>query len=164
MRDSRPWLYRFLLSRELSANDIDDIAQDCMERLMRYHRCKEDELFLLLRRIAINRLADFRRSKLARMEYTRAQHEVVNDNRSIADPLGQAMTEQMLNLFHQALSTLPRCSREVYLLNRVDGMSYSQIARHRGVTSKTIEKQMSRALQDLRKKLNTDFVQFFDYS
>ncbi|MEE9889471.1 MAG: sigma factor-like helix-turn-helix DNA-binding protein [Stenotrophomonas geniculata] len=104
VRDSRPWLYRFLFSREVSANDIDDIAQHCMERLTRYHR------------------------------------------------------------FHQALSTLPRCSREVYLLNRVDGISYSQIARHRSVTSKTIEKQMSRASQDLRKKLNTNFVQFCDYS
>jgi len=60
------------------------------------------------------------------------------------------MAGQMLKLLYQALSTLPDCPREVYLLNRVAGMSYTQIARHRGVTSKTVEKQISRALQDLK--------------
>lgn len=60
----------------------------------------------------------------------------------------------MLNSFCQALSTLPQCPREVYLLNRVAGMSYSQIAQHRGVTPKTVEKQISRALQGLRKEFD----------
>lgn len=60
----------------------------------------------------------------------------------------------MLNSFYQTLSTLPQCPREVYLLNRVTGMSYSQIAQHRGVTPKTVEKQTSRALQGLRKEFD----------
>ncbi|MEE9889494.1 MAG: RNA polymerase sigma factor [Stenotrophomonas geniculata] len=155
VREARPWLNAFLFSRGVNAVDIDDIAQDCMERLVRYRGCEADELFLLLNRIARNRMVDIRRSPRAQMECNRMQlNENIEDDRSIADPLRQAIARQELRILIKSLLTLSMRSREVYLLNRVVGMSYVQIARHRGVTPKTVEKQMSRALRDLRKALD----------
>lgn len=152
VRDAHPLLHIFFSSHGASASDTEDLAQDCLERLMRYRRCRAEELSRLLHRIARNRLADFRRSPRAQIERQLASADAtLEDYSPCADPVRQASVRQMFNSFCQALSTLPDRPREVYLLNRVVGMSYSQIARHRGVTTNTVEKQISRALQDLRK-------------
>jgi RNA polymerase sigma-70 factor (ECF subfamily) len=47
------------------------------------------------------------------------------------------------------LALPPRC-RAVYLMNRMDGLSYSEIARRCGISAKAVEKHMSRALRELR--------------
>lgn len=151
VRDAQPLLHTFFSSNGADATDTEDLVQDCLERLMRYHRCGTDELYLLLHRISRNRLADFHKSMRAHIERQIAPVDATLEDRSPhADPIRQASATQMLKLFFRAMSALPDCPREVYLLNRVVGMSYSQIARHRRVTPKTVEKQMSRALQELR--------------
>lgn len=155
LRDASPFLHAFFSSNGVSAADTEDLAQDCLERVIRYRRCRTDELYLLLHRIARNRLADFRKSPRARMERQLASADVnLEDYSPCTDPVRQTQARQMLKSLYQALSTLPKCSREVYLLNRVTGMSYSQIARHRRVAPKTVEKQMSRALQELQMALD----------
>ncbi|SBV36436.1 Sigma-70 factor, ECF subfamily [uncultured Stenotrophomonas sp.] len=150
-------LCAFLRARGTSPEDAEDIAQDCMERLMRYRGHAEDELRLLLYRIARNRLADLGRSAHAGPHLPLAEHDVPADTASSTPgPLRQAESRQMLNTLRQALLKLPERCREAYLLNRISGMSYSQIARHRGITAKTVEKQIARALQGLRRELGSD--------
>jgi len=150
-------LCAFLRARGTSPEDAEDIAQDCMERLMRYRGHAEDELRLLLYRIARNRLADLGRSAHAGPHLPLAEHDVPSDtSSSTPGPLRQAESRQMLNTLRQALLKLPERCREAYLLNRISGMSYSQIARHRGITAKTVEKQIARALQGLRRELGSD--------
>lgn len=149
-----PFLREFFTSKGVNSADTEDLAQDCLERLVRYRRYRTEELRSLLRRIARNRLADFRRSTRPRLECHLAPADVIfEDCIKFADPYQQASTMQLLNSFFRALSALPKCSREVYVLNRFAGMSYSQIARHRDVTPKTVEKHISRALRGLREKL-----------
>ena len=150
-------LYAFLRARCNSAEDAEDIAQDCMERLMRYRSHAEDELRLLLYRIARNRLADRGRSPHAAPHLPLAEQDLPSEAPfSTPGPLRQAESGQMLNTLRQALLKLPERCREAYLLNRINGMSYSQIARHRGITAKTVEKHVARALQGLRRELGAD--------
>ena len=53
----------------------------------------------------------------------------------------------------KTISDLPERCRIVYLMNRKDDMKYSQIAESLNVSVKAVEKQMSKALAILRKKL-----------
>jgi RNA polymerase sigma-70 factor (family 1) len=53
------------------------------------------------------------------------------------------------------ISCLPNKCRAVFLMNRIDGMTYKEIAQNAGVTVKAVEKQMSKALAILRKELGT---------
>ena len=104
--------------------------------------------------IARNRLADRGRSPQARPNLSRAERDGSDEPSSTsADPLRQAESGQMLALLRQALFKLPERAREVYLLNRITGMSYTQIAQHCGITAKTVEKHIARALQGLRQEL-----------
>jgi RNA polymerase sigma-70 factor (family 1) len=53
----------------------------------------------------------------------------------------------------KAIALLPEKSRVVFLMNRLDGMTYGEIAENLGVSIKAVEKQMSRALKMLREEL-----------
>lgn len=50
-----------------------------------------------------------------------------------------------------AISTLPDNQREVFLMNRMDGYKYREIAELIGISQKAVEKRMSLALATLRK-------------
>ena len=52
-----------------------------------------------------------------------------------------------------ALDSLPEKCREVFELNRFEGLKYSEIAERLEISVKTVENQMSKALKILREKL-----------
>ncbi|WP_158974187.1 RNA polymerase sigma factor [Cellulophaga sp. L1A9] len=53
-----------------------------------------------------------------------------------------------------ALSDLPENQRSTFLLNRIDGKRYKEIAEMEGVSLKAIEKRMHLALKSLREKID----------
>ena len=48
------------------------------------------------------------------------------------------------------LAELPDGAREVFLLNRIDGLKYREIAELLGISQKAVEKRMHRALVSMR--------------
>jgi RNA polymerase sigma-70 factor (ECF subfamily) len=52
-----------------------------------------------------------------------------------------------------AIAELPPRCREVFELSRVRGLKYSEIAEALGISIKTVETQMGRALKGLRERL-----------
>lgn len=57
----------------------------------------------------------------------------------------------------RSLTALEEPIREVFILSRYHGLKYSQIAQMMGISVKTVEARLSRALQDLQKLLK-DFL------
>lgn len=53
-----------------------------------------------------------------------------------------------------ALNSLPENQRVTFLLNRIDGKKYKEIAEMQGVSVKAIEKRMHLALKTLREKID----------
>lgn len=56
----------------------------------------------------------------------------------------------------QAIDTLPQRAQQTYVLHRQDGLTYREIAEVMDVTVKTVESQMSRALDILRSRLRSN--------
>jgi RNA polymerase sigma-70 factor (family 1) len=54
----------------------------------------------------------------------------------------------------KALSDLDEKKRTVFLMNRIDELTYNEIAENLGLTVKAIEKRMEKALAFLRKKVD----------
>lgn len=54
----------------------------------------------------------------------------------------------------KALQDLPENQRTTFLLNRIDGKKYSEIAELEGVSVKAIEKRMHLALKSLREEID----------
>jgi len=64
--------------------------------------------------------------------------------------LEQIELEESVN---QAINLLPPKCKAVFLLNRYEDMKYREVANHLGVSIKTVENQMGKALKRLRSHL-----------
>ena len=93
------------------------------------------------------------------------KHEKVKDNYRAyvlnymdryADDLQEAEEQQqLLKLVMKAIDDLPpRCS-EIFKLSRFEGLKYQEIADHLGISLKTVEVQMGKALRVLREKFKS---------
>lgn len=60
---------------------------------------------------------------------------------------------ELSDAIRQAVAALPARTREIWSLNRDDGLSYTEIAQLLDLSVKTVETQMSRALKSLRVSL-----------
>lgn len=67
------------------------------------------------------------------------------------DHLVSSEAESRIN---RALDDLPDKCREIFLMNRFDGLKYREIAEKLNISIKTVETQMSRALKSLRERLS----------
>ena len=61
---------------------------------------------------------------------------------------------QFREKLENALAGLPENQRSTFLLNRIDGKTYAQIAELEGVSVKAVEKRMHLALKSLREKID----------
>src|SRR5688572_1834302 len=66
-------------------------------------------------------------------------------------------TSELEKAIEIAIQSLPERCRMVFELNRKEGLKYAQIAEKMGISVKTVEAQMSKALSTLREHLK-DFI------
>lgn len=135
------WLLRTLATRfRATAIEVDDLVQETFLRVARYPA--EDAARhpqALLSRIAVNLARDQLRRNvvhggLGETELKPFSDHVVEDDRH----------EQLV--LKQVVLGLPRPLRDVFLLSRYTGLTYDEIARHLGISVKTVEWRMSKAL------------------
>lgn len=72
---------------------------------------------------------------------------------SAPSPLDTAISQQELSALNAAVRELPDKCRDVFLLYRGHGMSMREVAAHLGITQKTVEKHIARAMIHCRKRL-----------
>ena len=60
--------------------------------------------------------------------------------------------QQQIALLQQVIHDLPPKCREVFLLCRVDEKSYAEVASELGISKRTVESHMRRALEHIRKR------------
>jgi RNA polymerase sigma-70 factor (family 1) len=67
------------------------------------------------------------------------------------DPQYQIEEKEFEEVVWNTIRAMPEKSRVVFLLNRIDGMTYAEIADSIGISVKAVEKRMQKALQEIRK-------------
>ena len=75
-------------------------------------------------------------------------------------PEQQLEASELEKQIQEALAALPGRCREVFLLNRFEGLRYQEIAERLGISVKTVEAQISKALRILRDQLKDHFSWF----
>ncbi|KRE89465.1 hypothetical protein ASG87_03785 [Frateuria sp. Soil773] len=143
-------LLSFLRRRTANEEDARDAAQESMMRLMRYRDTEPEVAWKpLLYRIAINVVGEQYRRGSARQS---THHVPIDDLELVSDePTQEELVThaQQEALLRKALLSLPPRWRQVYLLSRMGGMTYAEIATHCGISVKTVEKHMTNALAAL---------------
>ncbi|WP_088341951.1 RNA polymerase sigma factor [Robiginitalea sediminis] len=83
-------------------------------------------------------------------EKVRLKHRPAEGNITRQDPEYLMEEAQFQAKLEAALDSLPENQRTTFLLNRIDGKKYHEIAEMEGVSVKAIEKRMGLALKALR--------------
>lgn len=139
--------YLFYLTGDAMLSD--DLAQDVFLQLWeKRDQVKSETIKPFLFTIARNSfLKNYRRNKID-IKF-RSTYVVQVENESPEFVLEVIELDQKLQ---KTISALPEKCRVVFLMHRIDDMTYAQIADSLGVSVKAIEKQMSKALSILRKE------------
>ena len=75
------------------------------------------------------------------------------DSTDFSDGVDRLEEQELEQRIYDALQSLPEKCREIFMLNRFEGLKYAEIAQKLGISVKTVETQMSKALKILREKL-----------
>lgn len=130
----------------------EEVVQDVMVELWRRRHVMDAGITLrayLLRAVrnrSLNHLRHLRVRRETTVDVEALYDEpVASDQPVVAKELGEAVKV--------ALDELPPRCREVFDLSRVHGLKYAEIAETLGISQKTVEAQMGKALRILRERL-----------
>lgn len=141
---------RVLSRRGQKREDIEDLMQDAFVRLLEYceegAQVREPEAVLVrtVQRLSMNHTRDEHRDRYLPEpveELTVIDPEPAPDEVLAAD--------QYLEQIKSTLDSLGRKTREVFLLHRLHGFSYAQIAKQTDMSVSTVEKHIARAMTAL---------------
>jgi len=140
-------LYRFVLYKVKNNHLAEEIVQDAFikfwtkiedvkkgnERAYLYTTCKN----IILNKKAHQKVVD--------------KHRLQIRISSIPSPLFELEKSEFKQKLEDTIANLPDGQREVFLMNRIEGFKYKEIAEKLGISQKAVEKRMSQALIVLRK-------------
>ncbi len=140
-------LRHFITSRISQMDELEDVIQEVYLRLSRYEDIKgirSPKSFLF--RIAQTVMIDRNRKAVVRQvsAHSPLDDTQLTDNTPLQEQ--QVAGKQELDVFCAALKAMPPKPRQAFILSRMDGLTYKEIARHMAVSVKSVEKYMSDAL------------------
>lgn len=149
---------RFLRARLRSSDLADDLAQETFARALAtagtFNDARSGTRQAWLFKIASNLVIDF-----ARREKVRAR---IFDAEVVVEEIAQESLEETGGHRHDvprliaAIDALPAKRRDVLILHKIEGFSHAEIAERLGMKRDTVEKNIVRALADLRERLTGD--------
>lgn len=151
-------LHLFLTRRVKCPETASDLLQDLYFRLPRLRPppASEGEVRAWLFTVASNLSIDYLRSQQRHGELLEVyfSDHTYSDTSNIPDRNAQAA--QQLQQLQSALSDLPDQCAEILYLNRIEGLTHSQIAEQLGISTSWVEKQIARAITHCRRVINND--------
>jgi RNA polymerase sigma-70 factor, ECF subfamily len=154
-RQSYPELCSFVVQFVRSGAVAEELVQDLFLRLWERRAEWETELpsRSYLYQSARNRALDhLRHERIVQQTASRSAAEMEAE-RTETVPNTDLATQELDLAIRRAIEQLPDRTRQVFVLSRGHGLRYGQIADALGISVKTVEAQMGRALRILRDRL-----------
>ncbi len=130
----------------------DDVAQEAFIAL--WKNCSK--VTLDTAKGYVYQIANNLSKSLKRHEKVKLKYEVqsTKTDHSSESPEYLMLESEFMQKLNDAISGLPDKQREVFLLNRIEKLTYKEIAEIKQVSQKAVEKLMHKALIKLREQIN----------
>jgi len=151
----RASLYRHLIGLVPSRDDAAELVQECYVRLLRHSDVArfEDAARGYLFRTATNLARDhFRR----RRSHQTDKHVDIDDVPLPADEANPERTiawNETIASIKECVQNLPVVTRRIFLLSRFRSKTYPEIATMLGISTRTVERKMSEAMEELASRI-----------
>lgn len=153
----RTVLRQFFLRRVREREEVDDLVQEVFARLLQRGRVAElGDLRSYLFETAASVLIDRARKRQSR--HATAHEAFDPEHHSLEDfPADRVLIgEEALSRASRALVELPERARTIFILRRLEGLGYQDIAQRLGVSLSLVEKQMAKAVAYLTRRMSED--------
>lgn len=135
------------LARRKGGQDDEDIVQDAFLKVVERSRRREISTVDKFLTHIVGLLAiDRSRRRAFRLSRAEAEEGAVD---AVADPERTLMGAQRLSRVLEVIEDMPPKRREVFLLHRIEELTYPQIAKRLEISVKTVEKHMHLAMLQL---------------
>ncbi len=141
--------YRYLGARDLAEEIVQEVFLCVWERRETWHIRTSVRSYLLtaVRNAALSYLRHERVVRRRQTEIPDAQETLA------ASPEAGAQEAEMITAVREAIARLPERCRLVFTLHREQGLTYVEVAEVLGISPRTVEVQIGRALKALRQRL-----------
>lgn len=146
-------LYKFGFSIIKSQEETENLIQDVFLCLWenRHKVEKDSSVKSYVFTIAYNSAISIIRKKAKESQFIEYLNSLQETNE---EPINVELEyKELANKLDEIINALPQRQKEVYLLHRVEGLKYSEIAERLNISVNTIENHMSRALKTIREKI-----------
>ncbi len=159
MRIHEVLLRAFLKRLENSEADVDDIVQETFSRIIEIKKRKDIRsvrplLFTIARNICYDRVRRKTASKTVSVGDVSSLNVYIDED---ILPSESVMRNDDSALLKTAVDTLPDRCREVLMLRIYHGYSYNEIADTLGISRKTVENQLIKAVKRCKKYFAQSF-------
>ena len=127
-----------------------DIAQEIFMRMWEKQiEFRQKENVGLLFKMASDEVVNLYRRKEVKKKYIKS----ISFNLKGISPEDELQYKELQQMYERALSDLSDKQRVVFLMSRMDGLKYHEIAERLGISIKSVEKRMKNALAFLKLNL-----------
>ncbi len=143
--------------RRVGRQEAEDVVQDAyLHLLQRGAIAALEHPRAYLFRIAANLAVDAARKTKTRCRYAEDEIDFLGLAAQSASPEACVEGAMELRAFRASLDELPPPCREAFLLNRIDELTHAEIAKRLGVSVRTVDRHMARAVSHLRQRLHRE--------
>ena len=149
-RTTSKTLFNYIYYKFGNEEKANDAVQEAFVKL--WENCSKvtpEKAKSYLYTVANNMYLNVLKAEKVRLKYAEVGKEQSNESPEFL--LEEKEYKQKLD---NALDSLPENQRTTFLLNRIDGKKYAEIAEMEGVSVKAIEKRMHLALKALREQID----------
>ncbi len=136
-----------------NVSTAEDIVQEAFIKL--WENCSSiifDQALFFLKRVSKNYFYNLKRHDKIVLKFRENSSSKKKDTNSETPQFLLEEKEFALKV-KNTIASLPDKEREIFLLNRIDKLKYKEIADFLGISVKTVEKHISRALKTIRKEI-----------
>jgi len=148
--DNFPALHRYAYTivndRELAEEMVHQVFLKILERKepLKIHTSVKAYLFRSVNNECLNHL------KHQNVKQNYQNYATDNKENHVETPSGMLAYKELEKCLTEAINTLPEQCRTIFQLSRFEELKYMEIANQLGISIKTVESQMSKALKRLR--------------
>ena len=125
----------------------EDLTQEAFLRL--WERCRKvppEKAKAFLYRVGFNLMLDGAKHQKVVLKFRKQYSE----KRTVESPEFEYQTKEFEARLWEAITSMPEKSRVVFLMNRIEGLTYKEIAELLDIGVKAVEKRMKGALEGIR--------------
>jgi len=146
-------VYFFVRKFISNIEDVEDVVQEVFVHLWKHSSSLKNRQTLesIIFKTAQQEVANFYRKN--KMLFTFSDESLIKDEAD-TEKTDHEFKEEQLRKIHHLLESLPERSKSFFYLNKLEKISYSQIAKENNISKTAVEKQVNKVIRYIKANLN----------